>query len=531
MKLVKAAYIVAFAAAGLMVVSALTSSVVFLPAAAIPLMAGIGILRGRVWSAYGYALYQFAGLLAISFLLFQNGVSDLPLLLEAVGGAAINVALAVLFLLAGRSLQAAGSKRGLASPWIAISALCALWPVFVGAFVIPSAAMEDTLLVGDRVLVQRMPKTRPSRGDIVVFLYPLNRRETYVKRVIGVPGDRIRISNKVVYRNGAPLAEPYAVHKTSYVDPYRDNFPGEPNAPLERQAMEMLTRHVVDGEVIVPEKSYFVLGDNRDDSLDSRYWGFVAADDVLGKPLLIYDSQDRLVDLDGNRTGPHRTRWNRILRILRSGCRCRSAFNPAARRRWQALGAAPLFLRRLLPAPFGRGRLARFALRYGRCRLLRPRPLRLRRFALGQPRLGAGALRHVEAENPGEVFASEKLAGGRPLLGDRSRLTRVDDQIRLVHPAQAEEKLGLAIEPRADAIQHRRDMLAHIGPVGATARKLDLIRRGKQALMLPADPLHHALGQASLQQLDQRIDRARAVVANGFPVRLPDGRHFQRDLV
>ena len=307
MKLVRAAYIVAFVAAAVMIISAVTDEIVLLPFAAIPLMAGIGIARGRVWSAYGYALFQCAGLLAMPFLLFRSGHPELPLLLEAAGGAAF---------LAGRRLQAAGSKRGLASPWIAVSAVCFLPMVFVQAFVIPSAAMEDTLLVGDHVLVQCLPKPRPSRGDIIAFRYPVNRREDYVKRVIGVPGDRIRISNKVVYRNGKPLQEPYAIHITTYVDPYRDNFPSGANIHLPSEAVEMLDRHVVDGEVIVPEKSYFVLGDNRDDSLDSRYWGFVPADDVLGRPLLIYDSQDRPNDLDGKSSRPHRTRWNRLFKIL-----------------------------------------------------------------------------------------------------------------------------------------------------------------------------------------------------------------------
>ena len=201
--------------------------------------------------------------------------ADMPLLLDAVGSAAFAIALALLFFLAGRALQAAGCRRGLAFPWIALSALCVLAPIFVQVFVIPSAAMETTLLVGDHIVVRCLPKPKPSRGDIIVFRYPVNRRENFVKRVIGVPGDRIRISNKAVYRNGAPLQEPYAIHVTPYVDSYRDNFPSTPNTPLESQGMEMLDNHVVNGEVIVPEKNYFVLGDNRDDSLDSRYWGFV----------------------------------------------------------------------------------------------------------------------------------------------------------------------------------------------------------------------------------------------------------------
>jgi signal peptidase I len=88
--------------------------------------------------------------------------------------------------------------------------------------------MEDTLLIGDRILVQRFPKPSLTRGDMIVFVYPIDRRQTFVKRVIGVPGDQIRIIDKTVHRNGAALKEPYAVHKTNYVDSYRDNFPSEP---------------------------------------------------------------------------------------------------------------------------------------------------------------------------------------------------------------------------------------------------------------------------------------------------------------
>ncbi len=316
MKLVRAAYIVAFVAAALIVVSAIPNNFIRLPSAAISLMAGIGIVRGRVWSAYGYALYQLAGLLAIPIILFRYGIPNLLFALEFVAGAALAMALAVLFVLAGRSLEAAGSKRGLASPWIAVSALSSLPLIFVGAFVIPSAAMENTLLVGDPVLVRCLPRVTPSRGDIIVFRGAADRNEDFVKRVIGVPGDRIRISNKVVYRNGKPLQEPYAIHVTMYVDSYRDNFPSVTNAPLPSQAVDMLARHVVDGEVVVPEQNYFVLGDNRDDSLDSRYQGFVPAEDVRGRPLLIYDSLDRPVDLDGKPTEPVRRRWNRLFKLL-----------------------------------------------------------------------------------------------------------------------------------------------------------------------------------------------------------------------
>ena len=214
-------------------------------------------------------------------------------------------ALAALFLFAGKALAAAGSKRGWALPWIAVSALLILPFVFVQAFVIPTGAMEDTLLIGDRILVRHFPRINPGRGDLIVFAYPVDRSQTFVKRIIGVAGDRIRISAQIVYRNGTALKEPYAMHKAPYPDSYRDNFPSEPYFALQDAGQQMLKKHVVNGEVVVPEGKYFVLGDNRDNSLDSRYWGFVDSFYVLGKPFLIYDSEE-----------PHRKRWERFFKLL-----------------------------------------------------------------------------------------------------------------------------------------------------------------------------------------------------------------------
>ena len=300
------ACIVAFLMAGGTVVSALAGQIFLLPFALIPLIAGIGIMRRRVWSAWGFALYTFAQLLPVARVLFRSSSlrSTPP---GAVGAVALAAILIPLFLFTGRSLSRTGARKGRAWPWIAASAVTGFAAFFVQAFVVPTATMEDTLLAGDRVLVQRFPKPKPARGDMIVFVYPIDRRQTFVKRVIGVPGDRIRISNKIVYRNGAALGEPYAVHKTDYVDAYRDNFPGQPDIPLYSPAEEMLKRHVVNGEVVVPDGEYFVLGDNRDLSLDSRYWGFIDVDDLIGRPLLIYDSEDP--------SSGRRVRWGRLFQL------------------------------------------------------------------------------------------------------------------------------------------------------------------------------------------------------------------------
>jgi signal peptidase I len=212
----------------------------------------------------------------------------------------------------------------------------------VQAFVIPTGSMEDNLLVGDHLLVDKLayappgplskyllPYTPLKRGDIIVFRFPGDIKQTFVKRVIGVPGDRIRIENKQVFVNGKPYDEPYKVHKTPYIDSYRDNFPSPPNTRVDEKAIRMLEENVVNGEVVVPPDCYFAMGDNRDSSLDSRYWGFVPRANIIGKPLIVYWSYDapteRLVssgidlqhlkDLATNFFS--KTRWKRSLMLIR----------------------------------------------------------------------------------------------------------------------------------------------------------------------------------------------------------------------
>jgi signal peptidase I len=206
-------------------------------------------------------------------------------------------------------------------------------------FVIPTSSMEDNLLVGDHLIVDRMayapagkltghllPYDPVKRGDIIVFRYPLNIKEDYVKRVIGVAGDRIRLVNKQVYLNGSELNEPYKVHKTTYVNAYRDNFPATPDVNLPPSALDMLENHVVNGEVVVPPGYYFAMGDNRDNSADSRYWGFVPRENIKGKPLLVYWSYDAPTEDLVDFTAGHfvdlvqhfftKTRWRRTFMLI-----------------------------------------------------------------------------------------------------------------------------------------------------------------------------------------------------------------------
>jgi signal peptidase I len=154
-------------------------------------------------------------------------------------------------------------------------------------------------------------------------------RQTFVKRVIGVPGDHIRLENKVVWLNGHRLTEPYKYNKTDYFDSYRDNFPGDPNMHISESAQDMLSNNVRNGEVIVPPDHYFAMGDNRDSSLDSRYWGFVPRENIIGKPLIIYWSYDAPTEAlaNPNPLQPShiidlvthfftKTRWKRTLNLI-----------------------------------------------------------------------------------------------------------------------------------------------------------------------------------------------------------------------
>jgi signal peptidase I len=220
----------------------------------------------------------------------------------------------------------------------------------VQAFQIPSESMENTLLIGDYLLVNKLcyggggigdyfiPYRKIRRGDVIVFHFPVNPSQHFVKRVVGVPGDRIRLIKKRVYVNGVPLNEPY-VRYSKFSDPanaetlFRDDFPRVdlPVPGLEADWWLEMHKMVEDGQLIVPEGNYFVLGDNRDDSLDSRYWGFVPRENIIGRPLIIYWSMRNLDnDMPASPSAGDKlyhfayalthlfqiTRWNRTFRLV-----------------------------------------------------------------------------------------------------------------------------------------------------------------------------------------------------------------------
>lgn len=191
---------------------------------------------------------------------------------------------------------------------IAILIAVVIRTFIVQAYKIPSRSMVPTLLVGDHLLVNKfiygvkipivrkliVPITDPKRGDIIVFIYPNDRTKDYIKRVIGVAGDKIEIRNKNILINDQPYQDAFGIYSDNAVYPAvmqpRDNF----------------------GPVVVPKGSLFVMGDNRDESADSRFWGFVDLRDVEGKALIIYWSWNS----DERNTLVHKIRWDRLGKVL-----------------------------------------------------------------------------------------------------------------------------------------------------------------------------------------------------------------------
>ena len=194
-------------------------------------------------------------------------------------------------------------KKSVVREYVEAAAIAIILALFIRTFVvqafkIPSGSMEPTLLIGDHILVNKfvygvkipflrktlIPIGSPQRDDVVVFIYPVDPSKDFIKRVIGLPGDRIEINDQRIYINGAPYTDPHGVYTESRTAGTVSRGPGRK------------------GLVVVPEGSLFVMGDNRDHSYDSRFWGFVPLESVKGKAFIIYWSW------------PH---WKRFLHIIR----------------------------------------------------------------------------------------------------------------------------------------------------------------------------------------------------------------------
>jgi signal peptidase I len=242
-----------------------------------------------------------------------------------------------------RKLKDAGTLASIQSLLGTVTIAVFVITFIVQAFTIPSESMEKTLLIGDYLLVDKahfgagwgrllMPYQKINRQEIVVFRYPVHPSMYFVKRVIGLPGDRVRLINKRVYINNVPLDESYVVYSKPF-DAYRDNFPDGPRWSFDIDARWGIEFHrlMEDKQLIVPQNCYFVMGDNRDDSSDSRYWGFVPRENIVGRPLLIYFSMrapemqppavslgDKLLNLVLRiEHGFRDIRWKRVVRLVK----------------------------------------------------------------------------------------------------------------------------------------------------------------------------------------------------------------------
>ncbi|WP_407929074.1 signal peptidase I [Desulfomarina profundi] len=216
----------------------------------------------------------------------------------------------------GRSLSGKNSSKSVFREYFEAIVIAVLLALFIRTFVvqafkIPSGSMLPTLQIGDHLLVNKfiygikvpfsgkmiVPFKKISRGDVVVFRFPKDRSVDYIKRVIGTPGDTVEIKNKQVFVNGEPIDDPHAhISSSAILDKKvspRDNF----------------------GPILVPEDRIFVMGDNRDNSYDSRFWGFVDQKDVLGKAFILYwswDIKEPLFSFDRFAS----IRWGRIANLI-----------------------------------------------------------------------------------------------------------------------------------------------------------------------------------------------------------------------
>lgn len=215
--------------------------------------------------------------------------------------------------------------------------VCTIFALFVTTYVVhpmtvPTPSMVPTILVGDRLLIDKFtiregfipsipfaPTHKIQRKDVIVFKYPKEPEILYVKRVIGLPGETLEVRDKIVYINGKALNEPYVVHIDPHIYRRDSQFFGDES------------RRDNFGPVDIPADSYFMMGDNRDDSADSRYFGFLPRDHIVGRPLVVFWSYEDAPDAYLKTSLPDllklyaqrviffvtRTRWTRIGHMIR----------------------------------------------------------------------------------------------------------------------------------------------------------------------------------------------------------------------
>jgi signal peptidase I len=245
------------------------------------------------------------------------------------------------------------------TPLESLASICTVLAIglFVMTFIfqnfeIPSASMVKTLLIGDHVLVDRISLAPPAkwapftfyrdvhRGDVIVFFKPGEPDLFLVKRAIAIPGDRIHLRNGVVYLNGVAQNEPQAGMPASDDNPqhafnaYRDDFPAVPPGPYDQVTASWaydLPNHIVDGDLVVPPGKVFAMGDNRTESLDGRFWGFVPRENIVGRPMFVYWSFETPADQINKQSIGERigfmghilfhffdeTRWKRTLHLIK----------------------------------------------------------------------------------------------------------------------------------------------------------------------------------------------------------------------
>ena len=262
-------------------------------------------------------------------------------------------------------MRAAGTERHAAedaeTPLEALASMCVvlviglfLFGFIFQNFAIPSGSMENTLLIGDHVVVDRITLSPPTRwapfvhyrpvhrGDVIVFLKPNPESPDLilVKRAIGIAGDHIHLQHGVVYLNGVAQTEPHALQPSDDGDPqhgynpYRDDFPNVPPPPDEQLTevwRENLPTHIQGNDLVVPPGKVFAMGDNRTESLDSRYWGFVPVENIEGRPMFVYWSFKTPADQENKTSLGDRisfivhelthivtdTRWARTFHVVR----------------------------------------------------------------------------------------------------------------------------------------------------------------------------------------------------------------------